>query len=89
MEDEVKSTVGQSFVLLEIRKKENAKKQAEGACGVLPVKADIKGTYVGRVEGETINFEGTGTLTFAGIEFKDLGKVEESLENGDLLRAGK
>ena len=75
------------FVELEIGKKENAKKEAEGACGVLPVKVKVKGNTVAMVEGQNLSFEGTGTLTAAGIAAKYLGLVENVLEDGKLFRA--
>ena len=75
------------FVVLEIGKKENAKGEAEGACGVLPTKVEVSGMADGMPEGEALNFIGEGTLKAAGFAAEYRGNTTQKLENGKTFRA--
>jgi len=88
IKDRVSPNAGTLFVTIEIGKKEKNGK-AEEKCGVLPVKNEVKGTAVGKVEGENLRFAGEGTLTVSGIESKLEGLDEQELENGWAFRAHK
>jgi len=82
MRDRVYPATPPTFVVLEIGKKETGGK-AEEACGVLAVKDEVKGTAVGRVEGENLKFEGEGTLTVDGFEAKLYGLDEQEITGTD------
>jgi hypothetical protein len=75
-----------TFVVLEVGKKEKEGK-AEGACGVLAVKDEVKGTFTAMVEGQNLNFVGEGTLTIDGLSSEYRGEDKQTLTNGNLFRA--
>jgi hypothetical protein len=86
--EQVSPGSGVTLVVLEIGKKETGGK-AEGACGILPVKDEVKGEVDARVEGETLNSEGEGTLTTDGLASELKGADVLKLQNGRAFRAGK
>jgi hypothetical protein len=75
-----------TYVVIELGKKETGGK-AEGACGVLAVKDEVKGTVQAMLEGEKFAFTGEGTLTTDGLASEYKGGGEVKLVNGNLFRA--
>jgi hypothetical protein len=75
-----------TYVILEIGKKETGGK-AEGACGVLAVKDEVKGTTQAMTEGSNLSYEGEGALTTDGLASEYKGLVTQTLTNGNLFRA--
>lgn len=88
LEDEITPEVGSLFVTVELGKKEKANGEVEGSCGALEAKEELKGTILATVEGESLVFEGRGTLTLGSFPTSYRGTVAQKLESGNAFRAG-
>ena len=90
IKDRFSPASGTTLVTLEIGKKENGSKEAEGICSPLPaVNNKVEGTAVATVDGKNLNFTGEGTLTMDGVASELKGLDEQELENGAAFRAVK